>query len=341
MGPSDSALADRNRAVNDGDEVWSVSGEFVHSRPESAADHQTRDVCPECGSESVRSDSVRAELVCQDCDCVFRTGLIDPGPEWSAFTHEEQQQNSRVGSPTTQLLHDKGLTTRIHWKDVDAQGTPLSPRRRRTMQRLRTWQKRVRTGESGERNLQLALNEINRMASALDLPEQVRDQASVIYRNALEDDLVQGRSIEGVACGCLYISCRKQGIARSLDEFEQIARVDRNEIASSYRCLVTEQNLAMAPIDPKQFVPRFCSKLAVSTAVQRHAIEILEDAKAQGLHSGKSPPGLAGAAIYIASILCEERLTQSAVAAVCDVTQFTIRNRYQEQLAVVDELDQQ
>lgn len=317
-----------------------MSGEFVHRRPEPTVDHQTRDVCPECGSESVRSDSVRAELVCQDCDCVFRTGLIDTGPEWTAFTHDEQQERSRVGSPTTQLLHDKGLTTRIHWKDVDAQGRLLSPRKRQTMQRLRKWQKRVRTGETGERNLQLALNEINRMASALDLPEQVRERASVIYRDALEANLVQGRSIEGVACGCLYIACRKQGIPRSLDELDRIARVDRNEIASSYRCLVTEQNLAMAPIDPVEFVPRFCSQLDVSTAVRRHAVEILEDAKAAGLHSGKSPSGLAGAAIYIASMLCEEQLTQSAVAAVCDVTQFTIRNRYQEQLAVVDEIDQ-
>lgn len=317
-----------------------MSGEHVYTDTKAGTTQGVTDDCPECGSSATRSDDVRGEVVCEDCGCVLRNRMIDTGAEWSAFTHKENQQKSRVGSPMTQMLHDRGLTTKIHWKDRDAQGKPLAPRKKETMKRLRTWQKRVRISKAGERNLQLALSEINRMASALGVPEQVSEQASMIYRDALDHNLVQGRSIEGVACGALYIACRKQEIPRSLDEFEGVARVDRNEIARTYRCLMAEQDLEMAPIHPKQFVPRFCSELEAGRSVQRRAIEILERSEKQGLHSGKSPTGLAGAAIYIAGMLCGDRCTQSEIAAVAQVTEVTIRNRYQEQLAVVEEIDQ-
>lgn len=317
-----------------------MSSETALTETKAETQREVTDDCPECGSSATREDNVRGEIICQDCGCVLRNRLIDPGAEWSAFSHEENQRKSRVGSPMTQLLHDRGLTTKIHWKDTDANGKPLSPRKKETMKRLRTWQKRVRISKNGERNLQLALSEINRMSSALGIPEQVCEQASMLYREALEDNLVQGRSIEGVACGCLYITCRKQGIPRSLDEFDAIARVDRTEIARTYRCIMAEQELEMEPVDPKQFVPRFCSELDASTEIQRRALEVLDAASEAGLHSGKSPTGLAGAAIYIGSRLCEERLTQSEIADVAQVTKVTIRNRYQEQVAVVGGLEQ-
>lgn len=316
-----------------------MSGEFVYHDATTDRGVDQMDSCPECEGDSIVSDDVRGELVCQDCGCILGNRMIDTGAEWSAFSHDENQKKSRVGSPMTELLHDRGLTTKIHWKNADAQGRPLSPRKQETIKRLRTWQKRLRISQTGERNLQLALSEINRMSSALGLPEQVSEMASVIYRAALDDNLVQGRSIEAVASSSLYIACRKEGIPRSLDEFDRIARVDRNEIARTYRRLVVEQELEMEPIDPKQFVPRFCSELETGLEVQRRATEILEDSESEGLHSGKSPTGLAGAAIYLATLLCDEELTQSEIAAVARVTEVTIRNRYQEQLAVVDEID--
>lgn len=316
-----------------------MSGEFVYHTGTTDKGVDGTDSCPECEGESIITDDVRGELVCEDCGCILGNRMIDTGAEWSAFSHSENQEKSRVGSPMTELLHDRGLTTKIHWKNADAQGRPLSPRKQETIKRLRTWQQRLRISQTGERNLQLALSEINRMSSALGLPEQVSEMASVIYRAALEDNLVQGRSIEAVASSSLYIACRKEGIPRSLDEFDSVARVDRNEIARTYRRLVVEQELEMEPIDPKQFVPRFCSELGMGPKVQRKAVEILADAAEEGLHSGKTPTGLAGAAIYLATLLSEHQLTQSEIAEVARVTEVTIRNRYQEQLAVVDEIE--
>jgi transcription initiation factor TFIIB len=288
-------------------------------------------VCPECGGSLV-NDAEHGETVCQDCGLVVEENEIDPGPEWRAFDSRERDKKSRVGAPTTQMMHDKGLSTNIGWQDKDGYGNALSSRQREKMQRLRTWNERFRTRDSKERNLKQALGEIDRMASALGLPENVRETASVIYRRALEDDLLPGRSIEGVASASLYAAARQAGTPRSLDELERVSRVDRMELTRTYRYIIRELELEVQPADPEHYVPRFASELDLSEEAERRARDLLERGREQGVISGKSPVGLAAAAIYAASLLTNEKLTQSQVGDVADVSEVTIRNRYHELL---------
>ena len=287
--------------------------------------------CPECTGQLVKNAD-GAELVCESCGLVIEEDQIDLGPEWRAFNHQERQSKSRVGAPTTQTMHDKGLTTTIDWKNKDAYGRSLSSEKRSQMHRLRKWQERIRTKDAGERNLQFALSEVDRMASALGVPRSVREVASVIYRQALKEDLIRGRSIEGVATSALYAACRKEGIPRSLNEVAAVSRVERKEIGRTYRYIAQELGLEMKPVDPTKYIPRFGSQLDLSEETQAKAVEIIRTTADQGLLSGKSPTGYAAAAIYAASLLCNEKKTQREVAAVAQVTEVTIRNRYQEQI---------
>ena len=272
------------------------------------------------------------ELIDEETGLIVEEDTIDHGPEWRAFDHQEKQQKSRVGAPTTQAMHDKGLTTNIDWKDQDASGRTLSTDKRNQMRRLRTWQERIRTQENGERNLQFALSEVDRMSSALGVPRSVREVASVIYRQALERDLIRGRSIEGVASAALHAACRQESIPRSLDDLTRVSRVDRREIGRTYRYISQELELALEPVDPRQYIPQLASELELSEEVQAKANEIIDVTAEQGLLSGKSPTGYAAAAIYAASLLCNEKKTQREVADVAQVTEVTIRNRYQEQI---------
>ncbi|ARS91214.1 transcription initiation factor IIB [Natrarchaeobaculum aegyptiacum] len=291
--------------------------------------------CPECDSQALVRSSDGSEVSCEDCGLILEEETIDRGPEWRAFTAAERDSKSRVGAPTTQTMHDKGLTTTIDWKNKDAYGRSLSSEKRSQMNRLRKWQERIRTKDAGERNLQLALSETDRMASALGVPRSVREVASVLYRRALEDDLIRGRSIEGVATSTLYAACRMEGIPRSLDEVAAVSRVDRMEIGRTYRYISQELSLEMQPVDPKKYVPRFCSELDLSEEVEIKANEIIDTTAEQGMLSGKSPTGYAAAAIYASALLCNEKKTQREVAEVSQVTEVTIRNRYQEQISAM------
>ena len=292
--------------------------------------------CPECSSTDLVADSERGETVCAECGLVVDEDSIDRGPEWRAFDSAERDRKSRVGAPTTNLMHDKGLSTNIGWQNKDAYGNSLSSRQREQMQRLRTWNERFRTRDSKERNLKQALGEIDRMASALGLPENVRETASVIYRRALDEDLLPGRSIEGVATAALYAAARQAGTPRSLDEIERVSRVDKMELTRTYRYVVRELKLEVEPADPTQYVPRFASDLDLSDEAERQARELLESAKRAAIHSGKSPVGLAAAAVYAAALLTNEKVTQNQVSDVADVSEVTIRNRYKELLEASD-----
>ena len=289
------------------------------------------DVCPECEG-TLHNDAEHGETVCADCGLVVEEREIDRGPEWRAFDAGEKDRKSRVGAPTTEMMHDKGLSTNIGWQDKDAYGRTLSSKQRRKMQRLRTWNERFRTRDSKERNLKQALGEIDRMASALGLPKNVRETASVIYRRALEDDLLPGRSIEGVGTASLYAAARQAGTPRSLDEIAAVSRVEKMELTRTYRYVVRELGLEVAPADPESYIPRFASELDLSDESEREARRLIEGARTNGILSGKSPVGIAAAAIYAAALLSNERVTQSEVSEVANVSEVTIRNRYKELL---------
>jgi len=293
--------------------------------------------CPECGG-SIISDEGQAESRCGECGLVVSESEVDKGPEWRAFDAAERDEKSRVGSPTTPLMHDRGLSTTIGWRDKDASGRSLGPRKRQQLARLRTWDERYRTQDAGDRNLKLALGEVDRMASALGLPDNVRETASVIYRQALEDGLLPGRSIEGMASAALYAGARIESVARSVDEVAGVSRVERLEIERAYRYLVRELDLQIPPTNPLEYLGRFSSRLDCRDDTERRARDLIEQAIDAGAHSGKHPVGIAASALYAAARLTDESLTQQDVSEATDVSTVTIRNRYRELLAVTDDV---
>jgi transcription initiation factor TFIIB len=175
------------------------------------------------------------------------------------------------------------------------------------------------------------------MASALGLPESVRETAGALYRRAVKEDLLPGRSIEGMSTASLYGAARQHGMPRPLTEFADVSRVEEIRIQRAYRYLSRELGLEIEPEDPIQYIPQFASSLDVSDEAERRSRELLEVATNNAIHSGKSPAGLAAAALYAATYLTNEQLTQETVSDVACVGRVTIRNRYQELLEVYEE----
>jgi len=292
--------------------------------------HEKQKKCPECGSPKFVRVYERAELVCAECGFIIHDKIMDMGPEWRAFDQEQRERRGRVGAPMTFTIHDKGLSTMIDWRDRDSHGKDLTPKRRAQIYRLRKWQRRIRVSDATERNLAFALSEVDRMSSHLGLPRNVREAAAVIYRRAVEERLIRGRSIEGVAAAALYAACRECKVPRTLDEIADVSRVSKKEIGRSYRFISRELLIHLRPTSPIDYIPRFGSELGLSGEVQSKAIELLKEATKKGLTSGRGPTGVAAAAIYIASVFCGERRTQRDVADVARVTEVTVRNRYKE-----------
>jgi len=294
------------------------------------SDIQNIEKCPECGSTHLIRNYERGEIVCADCGLVITEKIVDSGPEWRAFTPEEKQKRSRVGSPTTLTIHDKGLSTVIDWRDKDAMGKKLEPKRRIEVIRWRKWQIRTRVHSSIDRNLAQAMSELDRISAQLSLPKSVKEEAAIIYRRAVEKGLVRGRSIEAVMAASIYAACRAQKIPRTIEEISKYTRSGRKDVARCYRLLLKETNVKIPLADAETFIPRIISELNLSGSVESKAIEIVRRAKEMALTAGKDPSGLAAAAIYIASLLEGEKKTQKEIAKAAKVTEVTVRNRYKE-----------
>ncbi len=286
--------------------------------------------CPECGSNHLSRDYSRAELVCNDCGFVIDEDLIDHGPEWRAFDSEQKEKRARTGAPMTYTIHDKGLSTVIGWKNRDAYGKSIPTRNRAQLYRMRKWQRRIRISDATERNLAIALSNLDRLSSGMGLPRTVRETAAMIYRKAALKNLIRGRSIEGVSAAALYAACRQCHVPRTLDEISSIARMSRKDVGRNYRYVARELGLKLMPTTPQDYISRFSSELKLSGDVKAKTIEILKEAADKELTSGRGPTGVAAASLYIASVLCGERRTQREVADVAGVTEVTIRNRYKE-----------
>ncbi len=286
--------------------------------------------CPECGSSEIIVDKTTGDTICRNCGQVISSHLIDMGPEWREFTPEEKDGRRRVGLPLTPTIVDKGLSTIIGKENIDAYGSKLSPKKRAEVFRLRKWQMRTSMQSSKERNLLIALTEINRLAGQLELPKSVKETAAEIYREIIDKRLVRGRLIEAMAAAAIYAAARINKVLRTLKEVAQASKIDEIDLGSYYRLIRRELDLQIPNISPIDYVSRFVEELKLSTETQKSAIEILKKAEKAGLFAGRDPSGLAASAIYIASIMENERRTQRELANVAHVTEVTVRNRYKE-----------
>jgi len=283
------------------------------------------EACPECEGQLLTE---AGEISCRVCGLVIDASRIDHGPEWRRFDDEDDNPE-RTGAPLTPGRHDRGLSTEIGYGG-DANGHPLSGRKRAQISRLRREHSRARWRTKAERNLAHACSEIARMTSALDFPTGVREEASAIYRNAHAEGLIQGRSIETMAAGSLYAACRCRGYPQSVAEIADVARCSEQKITLGYRVLNVELGLDAQVVGVAERIPRFASAFNASDRVQHRALELAELAMDAGLTNGRNPSGVAGACLYLAGLESDRQYTQAELAHLADVSPATIRKRYYE-----------
>ncbi len=287
--------------------------------------------CPECGGEDIVRDNNKGELICATCGLVLTDHRIDTGPEWRAFTSDEKDARARTGAPTNYRIHDKGLSTMIDWRDQDSSGRRFSAKQRAQIYRLRKWQIRTRVHSSVDRNLAQAMTELDRLASQIGLSNGIKELAAMLYRKLIVKRLIRSRSIDAMVAAAIYAACRLREAPRSLEEIADESRISKKKIGANYRQLVTKLKLRMPIPGPEKYVTRFITELDLPAKVQTKTLEIIEMAKKKrNLVTGRDPRGLAAAAIYIASILTDHRVTQREIARTAGVTEVTVRNRYKE-----------
>ena len=284
--------------------------------------------CTRCGKNALVTDSNTGERFCGKCGFVISEIIEDSGPEWRGFAKDGGTDPARTGAPSSLAFHDKGLATIISPYNRDSTGKPLSSSMKANIERLRTWDSRSQAHLSVERNLRRALAELGRLKDKLTISPSVIEKSAYIYRKALENRLVRGRSISALIAASLYAACRETETPRTLKDIAEAANVKKKDIAKCYRLLHYSLELKMPVVDSIQCVSRISSRLEMSEKAKRYAVTVLKMAQKSEESAGKDPMGLAAAALYLSCAKFGIDVTQRDIAEAAGVTEVTIRNRY-------------
>ncbi len=286
-----------------------------------------KEKCHRCGNSTIISDTETGETICKKCGFVISERLETTEPEWRSFVGDGKPNKSRTGDGTSLRRHDMGLSTIINPANKDAAGKPLTYNMKSTLKRLRISNNRIQFNQSTDRNFREAFSDLDRMKDKLGVSNAIVEKSAYIYRKAIENGLVRGRSISALMGATLYAACRDSETPRTLRDIAEKTNIKRKEIARCYRLLVKELNLKMPVVDSVQCISGIASKLEISEKTKRYAIEILRKAKQNDYVAGKNPMSLAGTALYLSCVKMKEDRSQKEIAQAANITEVTIRNR--------------
>jgi transcription initiation factor TFIIB len=293
-----------------------------------------REKCPDCGSRKIVSDYVHGEIYCRNCGFVLEDTLFDFGPEWRAFDREQVDKRERTGGLLRFAKLGKGLTTEIDKYDRDIKGRGIPAERKAKLYRMRKLHKRMRTSTSLDKNLSIALPELNRICSHLNIPGNVREEAARLYTKVAKEGLVRGRSIESMVAAVIFFISRKNHIPKTLDELEKLSGVKKKDIGKSYRKIMHQLKLEIPVVKPADYVPKLASQLGISGKVEAKATQIIEKATEKGIIAGKTPRSVALGAIYLAAELVGEEVKKVKFKG---ISPHTIKMRYEELRKMIGE----
>ncbi|MFL6396817.1 MAG: transcription initiation factor IIB family protein, partial [Nitrososphaeraceae archaeon] len=274
---------------------------------ENERDSSKRDqiLCSICKrSDRIVTDPESGEIICSNCGMVISDKVEDTSHlERHVFTGGRiDETRARTGAPTSLASHDMGLATIMGKGDRDATGTKIDPSISSTMQRLRTWDFRLKLNTPSDRSLKEAFQLLDTLKDKLGLSDAVVENTAYLYRKAQQRKFLRGRTIPSVICAATYIACRDLGISKTMKDIAAASNVKRKNIARIYRQLVLELDYKVPNIDPLKCVTKVANNANLTEKTKRRALNIMEKVTENEISAGKDPMGLAATVLYISCI---------------------------------------
>ena len=287
--------------------------------------------CSTCNIKEDRlvTDVVSGEIVCSNCGTVVIDGIEEIGKEW-INPKDHETDKSRIGLPFSLAVHDMNLSTIIGKTNKDSSGQLIDSGMQARMNRLRIWDSRTMYRDSSSRNFTTAFVLLGKLKDKLSLTPSIVEKTAYTYRKVQEDGLIRGRTIGAVLVACLYITCREQGVSRTIDELAEASNIRRKAIAKIYRDIVFHLERKIPQVNCFQCIDKIANKIELNEITTRHARDLMKKVLEQEFSAGKDPMGFAGAVLYVSLQMEGKTVRQIDIADAAGVTEVTIRNRAKE-----------
>lgn len=170
--------------------------------------------------------------------------------------------------------------------------------------------------------------------SRLDNQPDVCELAERIFKKALHERFIRGRTIEIVAAACVYVAIRqKKSTGYLLCDVADHIDCGIFELAATALRLATCVNEVMPVIDPTLYVDRFTDELKFgrqAPEIKETAIKIIRRMDRDWIQTGRKPAGVCGAAIMLAARIQGVDVTKDMIMKCARVCSSTINKRLRE-----------
>jgi len=276
--------------------------------------------CPECGG-MVASD--KGETYCRSCGIVINDSEINYQTEWDPSNRTEEK--NRGTFKDTETTHDKSLGSQISYKNKDSRGRSISSDKRQQLSRLRNWQNAYQFS-SDERRLRKGLAEVHRLVSAMDLDNEIAETSSKLLKETQKENIILGRSIDGMADASVFIASRMLGTTRPMNDWGTYTTVDVKKLRTHISVMQKELDIGYEATVPLDYVDEISDEFDLKDEKRYKVRELVKEGQGQNLHVGKRPRPFVGGAVYIVA----NWVTQEEVADKLDVAPKTVRERYKD-----------
>jgi transcription initiation factor TFIIB len=164
------------------------------------------------------------------------------------------------------------------------------------------------------------------------MPDSIEKEAARIYRECAEKGLTRARANDSIIAAVAYLASKLYGLPKTLTEVALASKLDKFDIARTYKMIIRRLNIKVHQSNPIDFVGRFASELNLNARTQTYAVKLIEQIQKGGVDSGKSPTSLAATTLYISALVNKTKVTQKAIAETAGITETTLRQRTKEML---------
>jgi transcription initiation factor TFIIB len=166
--------------------------------------------------------------------------------------------------------------------------------------------------------------ELERIATEVGLPRDVRERAIPICCAMVERKLARGREIGIVAGSSIYAACRECLVPVTLKELASATRTTPRELGRIYMLILDRMEIKPPNPNGVSYIDKVATRIHASEEVAKLSQEIEREAIDAGL-GGRNPMSLAAAALYTASLAKGEPVTQSDLAEAAGVSVISLR----------------
>ena len=279
--------------------------------------------CPHCGNE----DALIIDEGCYECRfCGVKQDIkLNMEQEWRYYGDNDTKGTdpNRVGMPTNALLPESSLGSIIGSKGGD-----FSKLRQYHQYNIMPYK---------ERSLWNTFTFIQNRCLQSNIPGIIIEDAKSNYKMVSEQKISRGSNRKGIVANCVYFSCKKNNVPRSMKEIAEIFGINVSEMTKGkkkYEDIMYQQSKStmthINSTNPFDYIDRFCSNLNIDLDIKYICQFIVFEAMRQDIFDDNTPPSIAAGAIFLVTSVLKMRISKVQVHLATKISEVTISKCYKK-----------